>query len=214
MNAVIPCADLTEANPGSQVTRAVQFLKSAGYSWSVEPTDESPGRGLILPDGQPFSSVVLLSLSKEIDPFQAHEAELIQAGAKHLGIPLSVIYVGPYDIHYAVFSTQNYDMVILGWKLSLYPGYLCEWFGGQGQFESNGTDLESVCDSLKVESDLQFARSHAFKIQSLLVDELPFIPLYADLDYEIYDDIYYPFQSVLGGFDGLYGAPAFAIPAH
>jgi hypothetical protein len=61
---------------------------------------------------------------------------------------------------------------------------------------------------------LQAARSHIFNIQAILAEDLPFIPLYAEYDHELYGNIYYPFKKVLGGFDSLYGVPVFAIPAH
>lgn len=210
-NSITPCADLTQSNPDLQLDRAVQFLKSAGYSWVVEPTKDTSGQGLIMPNGQAFPSIHFLS--QDVDSLQAHEAELIQTEADRLGIPLTVQYVTLQDIRYEVFSAENYDMAILGWRLSLYPGYLCEWFGGQGQFNFNEGNLKSECDALDIETDLQSARNHILNIQAILAEYLPFIPLYAEYDYETYGNIYYPFESILGGFDGLYGAPSFAIPA-
>jgi peptide/nickel transport system substrate-binding protein len=211
-NAVTPCADLTEAELNLRLERAVQFLKSAGYAWEVEPTKDAAGMGLLLPNGQPFPSASLLGPSEDVDPLQAKEAAWIESQANYLGIPVTAEYVSPQDVRYRVFSSKIYDMAIVGWRLSLYPGYLCEWFGGQGQFNDNGAGSRSECDVLSVESDLDAAREQLFNLQSGLVQDLSFIPLYADLTFDAYQNVRYPFASVLGGFTSLYGAPASAIP--
>jgi len=211
--AVTPCADLTEAGLNLRLERAVQFLKSAGYAWEVEPTIDTPGTGLLLPNGQPFPPISLLGPSEDVDVLQAKEAVWIETQAEYLGIPVSVDFVSPRDMRYQIFSSKIYDMAIVGWRLSLYPGYLCEWFGRQGQFDDNGTSLKSGCDALVVESDLDSAREHLFNIQSALVQELPFIPLYAGMTYDAYQNVEYPFKSVLGGFTSLYGTPSSALPS-
>jgi len=211
--AVAPCADLTDANLDLRVERAVDILKSAGYSWSVEPAPDVSGEGAVAPNGSPLSAFTLLSLSADYDALQAEEAAFIEGQAKRLGISVAVEYVSPQDIRYRVFSSGEYDMAILGWRLSLYPGYLCEWFGAQGQFDDGEGGLRSECEALESESDLDAARRRIFQIQSILARELPFIPLYAGVSYEAYRNIDYPFETALGGFTGLYGAPSYAIPS-
>jgi peptide/nickel transport system substrate-binding protein len=208
-----PCSDLTDVNIGQlRWGQIVQILKSAGYSWQSEPTKDVAGVGFLTPDGQPFPPVKLLSLSEENDSMQATEANYIGEAATKLGIPISVENASPEDIRYEVFSSKKYDMAILGWSLSLYPGYLCRWFGGQGQFNYGSDRLKSECEALAVESNLDSARQHIFTIQSILVEDLPFIPLYAGITYDAYRNIHYPFETVLGGYGGLYGAPSYAIP--
>jgi ABC-type transport system substrate-binding protein len=103
-------------------------------------------------------------------------------------------------------------MAILNWNLSLYPGYLCEWFGGQGQFNYGSDRIKSDCEALNVESDLAAAQKDAFDIQAVLAQDLPFIPLFTDVHYDAYRNVHYPFESVLGGLGGLYGAPSYAMP--
>jgi ABC-type transport system substrate-binding protein len=193
--------------------QVVEVLKGAGYTWQKEPTRGIGGEGLILPDGTLFPTITLLSLSEGVDPQRAHAAQYIEGTARELGISLTVQSEDEADIRYAVFSSGDYDMAILGWRLSHYPGYLCEWFGAQGQFDYNESRLWSECEALAVESDLEIAQQHVFEIQSILVQDLPFIPLYADFTYDAYRNIRYPFDSVLGGLSGLYGAPSLAIPA-
>ncbi len=190
---------------------AVEILKSAGYTWIKEPTTEDAGEELILPDGNPFPAIALLV--PEVAPEHTKAAQYIEGEIRALGIPLTMKLVDAADIRYSVFSSKKYDMAIIGWNLSLYPGYLCEWFGPQGQLEYGSDRLGSECEALAVESDLDLARQHISQIQSILMEDLPFIPLYADVRYDAYRNIRYPFENVLGGLPGLYGAPSFAMPA-
>jgi hypothetical protein len=44
------------------------------------------------------------------------------------------------------------------------------------------------------------------------MEDLPFIPLYLQMEFENRLNVTYPFDYVLNGLSGLYGAPAQAIP--
>jgi len=206
-DAEIPCGD------GPYQMEMVKILKSAGYSWVKEPTIQDPGDGLILPDGSPFPEVNLLAHSDDFYDLGSQDLNLIETVFHDLGIPLRVQITGAEDVRYEALSSRQYDMAILSWNLSLYPGYLCNWFGAGGQFEYGRESLRSECEALAVTSDLETARAHIFQIQSILMEDLPFIPLYADIRYDAYRNVWYPFENVLGGLGGLYGAPSYAMPA-
>jgi ABC-type transport system substrate-binding protein len=213
-DANTPCSDLTDANIELRWPRIVEILKSAGYAWEQEPGRDSPGSGLVMPNGQAVPSVKMLGLSEDVVTTQPMTDNYIAESARKLGLPITVEYGSPADIRYEVFSSKNYDMAVLNWNLSLYPGYLCDWFGAGGQFEYGRESLRSECAALAVESDLEIARNHILQIQSILMQDLPFIPLYADVRYDAYsNNVQYPFESVLGGLGGLYGAPSYAMPA-
>jgi ABC-type oligopeptide transport system substrate-binding subunit len=104
-------------------------------------------------------------------------------------------------------------MAILGWRVGEYPGYLCDWFEDGNPFGYHSNYLQSACEALNSTSDLTAAQKDVFGIQSTLVQDLPFIPLYSDTIYEAYRSIRYPFNGMLGGLSGIYGAPSLAIPA-
>ncbi len=205
-DAVVHCGD------GFDRTKIVEILKSAGYSWVKEPTAQETGDGLILPDGTPFPTITLLMPSDEFDGFGVEAVHFIETDIRDLGIPLTAQLASADDIRYAVFSSKKYDMAILSWRLGLYPGYLCKWFGAGGQFDYGSEGLKSECEALEGESDLAPAQKDVFEIQTILAQDLPFIPLYADVRYDAYRNIRYPFESVLGGLGGLYGAPSHAVP--
>jgi ABC-type oligopeptide transport system substrate-binding subunit len=66
---------------------------------------------------------------------------------------------------------------------------------------------------LNLTSDLDEARKQIYELQSILAQDLPFIPLYSGVTYDAYRNISYPFDSVPGGLSGIYGAPSLAVPA-
>jgi hypothetical protein len=105
-------------------------------------------------------------------------------------------------------------MALLGWHLAAYPAYLCEWFMpvGQNPFAYNRGRLQSGCEAWVQADDLDAVKPLAFEIQSLLVQDLPLIPLYTNIRVDAYRNIRYPFAEVVDGLGGLYGAPELAVP--
>jgi hypothetical protein len=106
--------------------------------------------------------------------------------------------------------------------LSLYPTYLCEWFKpAEGNpFAYNGSrpalseveGLRAACETWDDTSDLEQARILVSEIQSILAQDLPLIPLYVEVRTDAYRNIRYPFDGLLDGLSGLYGAPSLAVP--
>ncbi len=203
-DVTLPCDGLSAEQ---RIEKAIELLKSGGYQWSQQPDASQQGSGLTLPDGSEFPRLVLL-VSRGYDA-----AVYFQQPALHLGIPIDVETTDSASLEYSVYSSKKYDMALVGWRLSEYPGYLCEWFGAGGEFEYASNRLQRACEALAVESNLEAARDQMFTIQSILGEDLPFIPLYAEATYDIFQNVEYPFEHVPGGLSGLYGAPSYAIPA-
>ena len=206
--------DACAGQAGSQrLEQAVAILESAGYIWQKKPTDSESGLGLMSSNGQILPTVTLLAPSEEEDGQRSEAARYVEKYASLLGIPLTVKYLSLEEIRYAVFSSGQYDMALLGWNVSEYPGYLCDWFGDGNPFGYNGARLKSACEALNLTSDLNEAQKQVYQIQSVLVQDLPAIPLYSTAAYDAYRNISYPFSNMLGGLSGIYGAPSLAIPA-
>jgi peptide/nickel transport system substrate-binding protein len=205
-----PCRGLSR---DQRIENAVGFLKNAGYIWSQIPDAAHAGSGLKLPDGTDFPRITLLATYMDVDRERANAAIYLEQQLLHLGIAVQVELTDLASLQYAVYSSEKYDMAIMGWRLSEYPDYLCEWFGAGGQFEYASDRLKSACEALAVESDLEAARAQVFAIQSILSEDLPFIPLYTDITYDAFQNVEYPFGAVPGGLSGMYGAPSYAIPA-
>ena len=216
----LPCAN--ENDRPSIVDKAVQTFKAAGYSWDQIPQNGVFGTGLKLPNGEKFPALNLLVSNVSADPvndpfrlgyFYNGASDQIINIAETFGVPISKEAVSSEDVHFAVFSSHQYDMALLGWQLSEYPGYLCDWFKDGNPFGYQSDRLQSACEALNSTSDLTIAQKDVYEIQSILVQDLPFIPLYSGITYDAYRNIKYPFDSVPGGLSGVYGAPSLAIPA-
>ena len=196
----------------ARVKEAVRLLKEAGYSWSTEPAPGVSGTGLTSPNGSPVPDFTLLTL--EGDDMRDIAANYIAQQAETLGLILDVRVRNSDDFLYAVYGSRDYDMAFLGWRLSAYPSYLCEWFFPleQNPFVYSGNNLTSVCEAWSLSSDLETARSYASEAQSVLMQDLPLIPLYSEVRVDAYRNIQYPFSKVVDGLGGLYGVPGLAIP--
>jgi len=205
----LPCAGETEA---SRLENAVEILKSAGYSWGTEPALDVAGFDLRDPNGKALPTFTLLTPKN--DYLRVKVAVQILRQANALGLSLDVLQSDTDEMMYAVYGSRDYDMALLGWRLSAYPAYLCEWFtpSEQNPFAYNGSRLKAECEAWNMTSDLDEARKHSFEIQSILAQDLPAIPIYVNLRVDAYRNIYYPFEKILDGLSGLYGAPVFAVP--
>ncbi len=216
----LPCAN--EKDRASQLKEATQTLKAVGYSWDQIPQYGVSGIGLKLPNGEKFPELSLLVSKVNTDPmndplrsgyFYSEAAGLIINTAQAFGVSMSNQIMSSEEVHYAVFSSHQFDMALLEYNVSEYPGYLCDWFKDGNPFGYQSNRLQSACEALNSTSDLSAAQKDVYEIQSILAQDLPFIPLYSDITYDAYRNIKYPFDSVLGGLSQVYGAPSFAIPA-
>ena len=131
---------------------------------------------------------------------------------RHLGIPVALERVNAQDVLYRIYDTHDFDMVILGLRLARYPAYLCDVFGPGNIFSYETPDLTGHCARFRNATDLETARAESAALQSLLAADLPILPLYSDAVYDSYSRIAFPFNDVLDGFAGLYGAPWLAFP--
>jgi ABC-type oligopeptide transport system substrate-binding subunit len=164
-------------------------------------------------NGEAFPKVILLAPAKEEDALRYAAAKYVAGQAQFLGIPFAVQETGLNDVIYAVYSSQKYDMALMGWRLSEYPAYLCGWFGGENPLLYRSNRFNAVCEALKAESNLSTAHQAVAQIESALMSELPFIPLFALMQADVYHNLSYPVPNILNGWAGLYGAPSYAIPA-
>lgn len=206
--ATLPCGGL---NPAARLTQAAQILKGAGFNWTQAPSTNSAGAGLTAPDGKGVPALELLVPSS--DPLRVAAGNYIQQQAQELGIPLTARSVTSDTIDYAVFSSHDYDMALVGWQVSLYPGYLCDWFSSGKPFGYGSSSVAAACEGLSATSDLSQAAQAIFELQSSLAADVPFVPLYNEVAYDPRAKVDYPFDEVLGGLSEVYGAPNLAVPA-
>jgi ABC-type transport system substrate-binding protein len=139
---------------------------------------------------------------------------------QNLGIPADSKLTGFNSIINPVFKEVDFDMYILGWNLTIYPDYLCEFFHSEndtavsGNFNTAGfsnPEYDTKCDVFTEETDVQEARAQAKELQMILAEERPYIPLYygqaVDL---IRDTVELPYTDTLGGFGAVFGFQTYA----
>ncbi|MFN8411183.1 MAG: ABC transporter substrate-binding protein [Anaerolineales bacterium] len=197
----------------ARIQEAVNQLKTAGYTWTQEPDGTHAGSGLTSADGTLLPEMSLLAPPSSEDALRASAAEYIAGQAQYLGLSVSVQEASLNDIVYAVYSSKKYDMAIVGWRLSEYPAYMCQWFGTGTVFLNNSDSYQPMCDALATESDLEVAKKEISQFESLLMSNLPMIPLYRVAHTDVYQRLTYPSEQVLNGWSALYGSPDYAIPS-
>lgn len=193
---------------------SMSILKEAGYSWETEPV-WNEGRGgsidrgttLIGPDGAELSEMSLLAPSPGYDPLRATAGVFIEQYMQDLGIPVKAELTNFNNIVNAVFAGGDWDMYILGWGLSLYPDYLCEFFatsGGLNVLNYTNEELDGLCATFLAETDLDAAREQAFQLQEILATDLPYIYLFTTPVKDAYNAsaIQFDYTDVLGGLVG------------
>lgn len=203
-----------------RVKKAVELLKSAGFSWEQEPqVSDDPqapivqeGRGLKLPNGELVRELELLAPSD--DPLRATFARYIADWLNEVGIPVKTNLIGLNAIATRVFVDQDFDMQILGWGLSIYPLYLRDFFhsskarkGDRNAGGFSNAEFDGLADQFVAETDIVKARELVFKLQEILAEELPYIVLFDTPLLEAYraDRIKFPYTQALDGIQGANG---------
>ncbi len=208
---------------GDRVTEAVSLLKGAGFTWEKEPRVsedgkfiEQRGEGLKMPNGDPVPEMSLIAPSAGYDPLRSTFAIWIERWMNEMGIPLRADLTGFNLIVEKVFTTQDFDMWILGWGLSLFPDYLESFFHsrhsdleGYNPGGYNNAEFDRLSDELLAETDLERAQQQVFRMQEFLADELPYVVLFTTPIVETFrsDRIEFPYTDSLGGLQEAAGLP-------
>lgn len=203
-----------------RVKEAVRILKSAGFTWDKEPQvvparggyAVEEGEGLKGPDGRALPRLTLLAPTAAYDPLRFEYAQWVQTWVTALGIDLRA---KPTDFN-LISDKQNqrdYDMVIGGWSLGLYPNHLWAFFHSQSSMNRGSyrsAEYDKVADAFAAADNMEEARQWAFKAQAILAEDVPYVVLYANPIVEAYrkDKVRYEFTQVLNGIQGLYGLPS------
>ncbi len=162
--------------------------------------------------GVNIAPLTLLAPAAKVDATRAGMAEWIASVLNDNGIPVELKSSDLDTILYAVYGKGDYDMAALGWRLSKFPGYVCDWASEENPFGYYGSRVVSMCAALESEPDLEKARGLLWDIQVILAEEVPLIPLFVEVRYDAWRNLAFPFEAILDGPGGSYGAPDFAIP--
>ncbi len=222
----IYCKGMSEAE---RLNEAVRILKDAGYTWEVEPsyTEGSAkdagyvyGKGIKSPDGTAIPELDFQAPGPGYDPLRATIAVHIEQWLKALGVPVTMNYT-PFNTIRANENSGDFDIIMLGWGLTSFPSYLCDFFTGATGV-GDGSDnisyvspkLNQQCNAFYSETDMEKAKQIAYDLQVTLATELPYITLFTNPVYDAYaKTINYPYTSVFDGLQGLYSAWYLVMPA-
>ena len=203
-----PCFGL---DADARLVAAMRIMQKAGYAWEQEPSPNHAGSGLKLPSGADFPSISLLAPLE--DPSRTQAASYIAETAQQLGIPLRAENIPADDLFFTVYGINDYDLAIIGWSLSVYPDYLCDFFAEENSYHYSNSRVSEKCAAFSATSEIALARQQIFEIEVLLWDDLPAIPLFSSRMTEAYRNLSLPFEQHLGGIaPALYGAPTLFEP--
>ncbi|MBM3145553.1 MAG: ABC transporter substrate-binding protein [Chloroflexi bacterium] len=198
---------------------AVRMLKDAGWTWESEPVwDEDlqeviPGEGLTMPDGQRMPALTILGPGMDYDPKRATINLWISEWIRELGMPVQTELAGRNKILETIFLSSDFDMFIMGWSLGspAYPDYYESfWHSRNCTIESGGQNVpcfrnveyDAFVDEFVQTSDLEHARELVYRMQVLLADQRPYIPLYSEGKYDFANErVIFPYTEALGGIE-------------
>jgi ABC-type transport system substrate-binding protein len=211
-----PYQGLTRAE---RVDLAVQTLIDAGWRWRTEPywddfvQDVVPGEGLIMPNGEPMPELTILGPGPDFDIVRATFNQWVSEWARELGMPVQSELTGRNAILDSVFVASDYDMYIFGSSLGnpAYPVYYDEfWHSHNCTFETGGRnttcfkddEYDALVDGFNETGNLVGAQELVYKMQLILADQRPYIPLYSE---KVFDyarsSVIFPYIDSLGGIE-------------
>lgn len=174
-----------------RLLKAVDLLKSAGFTWEREPTWDADGRKVnagegLQHNGKVVEEMEMLVPSAGSDPLRATTGVWIEQWLREAGIPVTANLTGFNVIVPRVYEEQDFDMWILGWDLDIYPSHLAYFFttahAGLGDFNAGGysnPEFDALADEFLAETDLDRAREQAFQLQQYLAEDLPWVMLWS-----------------------------------
>lgn len=217
-------ADGTPMSREERVTKAVEILVAAGYSWSddtIPVWDSENGVAaatgtLLLPDGEEMPALELLSLSYGYDPLRATFAIWTAQWLNEVGIPVRVKQLGFNALIARTIQEQDFDMFILGNQAGLFPSYLGDFWrsseavkGGRNAGGYSNRAFDQLSDQLLTCETYEACKPVADQIQVLIATAVPWIPLFDTGIYEVYNKrLVFPYTQTFGGLQYLYGLPS------
>mgnify|MGYP006278385773 CR=1 FL=1 len=201
MSSVVPEGNVAWHNPElpshgeglsreERIRRAYELLKSNGYTWEIPPVNKkgdvvSPS-SIIAPDGEPMKRFTILTPPADYDPHRAACGTIISEWLKDLGVPASAMPMSFGALLDKVKAEHDFDAFILGYgSLSLDPDYLRSFFHSKNDKERgwnmsgySNPDYDRLADSSAACMKEAERRELIFRLQDIVLRDVPYIPLY------------------------------------
>ncbi|OPX39257.1 MAG: hypothetical protein B1H12_00240 [Desulfobacteraceae bacterium 4484_190.2] len=173
----------------SRYSKAISILKEAGYTWDKEPKIEGsrviPGVGIKMSDGKKVRTIEIITRTQATNPQEAQSAILISQWWKKLGVDTKTNLVAFPTLINNVWWENKFDVIVFGNIIEPYPVHLQYYFDVKEIYQYGWNVMaykedryqKAMYDWLKV-FDWDEARKGAFRLQEILADDLPHIPLF------------------------------------
>ena len=172
-----------------RVQKAVEILKKAGYTWKkevkIKKDKVKPGKGLKMPDGKDLPEIDILTPPADYDPLRAMAGIQVQGWLNEIGINASAKPASMSFISDKVKIKQDFDTYILGYLLGIDPSYLNSFFHsseikrrGRNTSAYKNERFDELADECNKEMDMEKRKKLVFEMQSMLADDLPWIPFF------------------------------------
>ena len=153
--------------------KALNLLKEAGYKMSTD--------NFLIKDGKALEFEIITNQNKQ----REMTAVLIQRRLKEIGIKVSIRVIEWASFVNRFIKPGDFDVVVLGWSLSLDPDQFNIWHSSQqgpGQFNFVGYDNKKVDQLLEKgrrELDLDKREQIYHEFSRQLLEDSPIVYLYA-----------------------------------
>jgi peptide/nickel transport system substrate-binding protein len=201
MDCIVPpgnqswyCSDVSRYGEGmnrdDRIKKAYHILKKAGYTWEEPPVDGGgrvvPGKGIRLPNGQLMKNFTILTPPADYDPNRAMSGMMIQEWLRALGMPALSQPMAFGALLTQVKGRHEFDAFIMGYgKLSMDPDYLRIFFHSSNDKERGwnmsgykNPEFDRIADQSASEMDPKQRKKLIFKMQKIIMTDLPYIPIY------------------------------------
>ena len=201
MTSVVPpgnrfwhCPDVPRYGEGltreQRVKKAYEILRKAGYTWQVPPVNGEgrvvKGKGIRLPNGQAMDKFTILTPPADYDPLRAMSGMIIQEWLRMAGIPASAKSMAFGALIQQVKDRRQFDSFILGYgRLDIDPDWVRNFFHssndrvrGWNMSGYRNPDFDRIAEESASTLDREKRRKLIWKMQKLILQDVPYIPLY------------------------------------
>lgn len=201
MHSIVPAGNHFWHNPDvrkygegmdkeTRIKAAFQMLSDAGYSWEIPPVapDGSLTKpsDILLPSGEKMEKFVILTPPADYDPKRAFAGTMIQEWLRQLGMNAFARPMAFNSLLETVKGKHDFDAFVLGYgKLDLDPGYLASFFSSKNDnprdWNMSGyrnPEFDKLAEMQKTTVDVQARKQMIFEMQTMLMEDVPYYPLY------------------------------------
>jgi peptide/nickel transport system substrate-binding protein len=188
------CSDVPHYGEGmnrdDRIKTAYHILKKAGYTWEEPPVAGDgrvvPGKGIRLPNGQLMEDFTILTPPADYDPYRAMTGMMIQEWLRDLGMPAFSQPMAFGALLTQVKARHKFDAFIMGYgRLSMDPDYLRNFFysangkeRGWNMSGYNNPEFDRIADESADEMDPKKRKKLVYKMQKIIMTNVPYIPIY------------------------------------